>query len=69
MTYPMTKWNASIGTECGIFYHAGGKLNAKHIALRPVLDEHSITQGAMIIRSYCLTTRESALADTDERRV
>lgn len=53
----MTKWNASIGIECGIFYPAGGKLNAKHIALRPVLDEYSITQGAMIIRSYRLTTR------------
>ncbi len=58
MTYPLTKWNASTGTECGIFYHAGDKLSPKHIALPPVLDEHSITQGAMIIRSYCLITRE-----------
>jgi len=40
MTYPLTKWNACIGTECGMFYQAGDKLNAKHIALRPVLDEH-----------------------------
>jgi len=40
MTYPLTKWNACIVTECGMFYQAGDKLNAKHIALRPVLDEH-----------------------------
>ncbi|MGB8410205.1 MAG: hypothetical protein WCE58_09915, partial [Gallionella sp.] len=45
MTYPLTKWNACTGTECGMFYQAGDKRNAKHLALGPLLDEHYDSQG------------------------